>query len=62
MKRAKQLVYMKDTAGNNLRVFESLLEASEYLNVDYFELLKHIGGIQLEDIPFKFELREVRDV
>lgn len=62
MKEVKQLVYMKDTAGNNLRVFESVLEASEYLNIDYFDLLKHMGGLQLENIPFKFEVKEVRDV
>lgn len=61
MKQIKKLVYMRDKVGNNLKVFASLLEASEYLNVDYYDILKHVGGLEIQGIPFKFVVKEVRD-
>ena len=60
--KVQQLVYMKDALGNNLKVFKSVLEASEYLGITHFELLKHIGGLPLDNIKYKFEIKENRDV
>jgi hypothetical protein len=60
--KKSQLVYMKDACGNNLKVFKSVLEASEYLGIDHFELLKHINGLPLEHLPFKFEVKEGREL
>lgn len=58
----KKLIYMKDACGNNLKVFTNELEASIYLNIDYFEFRKHLYGISLDYIPYKFEIKEVRYV
>jgi hypothetical protein len=59
MKRT--LIYMKDVKGNNLKVFSSTLEASEYLDIDHFEFLKVLYGIPYEELPFRFEVKEVCD-
>jgi hypothetical protein len=59
----KQLVYMKDLSGNNLRVFNSIFDASEYLQVEHFDLLKHIYGCSpIDNLNFKFEIKEYREL